>query len=368
MKKPFVIGISGSIGSGKSLIRHLLAMRGVLTVDADELTHFLLAKGKAGYVEALHHFGKQILTEDGKLDRGKLGRIVFNNPLELQKLEMVIHPLVNETLQAILQDVSCPLFAVEAIKLYDSDLIHSVDSRWFVTSTTDSQMARLEKTRGMTRQEVLERLNQQSFPKNMSVDHFIENNSLIADTWERVGVIWQEMVQHVPGFQKAAQSLAQAIPISILDFPGLKQIDADTRSQIQPALQNDVEFSFEENVLQSQSFITPVRGTKAFFVWEFNHFNILVNGIPQNGDEKNILEELQKLEILAQLWSANCVVVKLKREQEFLKQGLISNGYQELSSLGLDTVPFLQLYPSNEGTTETRLIKPMTGGVWRLIP
>ncbi len=368
MKKSFVIGISGSIGSGKSLVRHLLALRGVLTIDADELTHFLLTEGKAGYKAVLQYFGDQILTKDGKVDRGQLGKIVFNDLFELKKLETAIHPLVAETLQAILQKTECPLVAVEAIKLYDSDLIQAVDSRWFVNSIFNTQIERLVKTRGMSPNEISERLQQQTFPQDMKIDYFIENSRQISDTWEQVDHIWQELSQKTVKFKKAQEKLTNKMPGSILDFPEMKQIDNRVYRQIDNALQKEKKGSFEETVLQSGAFLTPLGGGEAYLIWRFDHFNTWMEGISQNCDEKTFLAGLVELENITKFWGGNCVVVRLTNDTRLWEKHLQSQGYRKPSSLDEHFFSFLIQDPSIEGTIETHLVKPMSDGFWRLIP
>jgi dephospho-CoA kinase len=368
VKKSFVIGISGSIGSGKSLVRHLLALRGVLTIDADELTHFLLTEGKAGYAAVLQHFGGQILAENGKVDRARLSKIVFNDPLELQILEKTIHPLVTEALQAILQNTACPLVAVEAIKLYDSDLVHAVDSRWFVNSTVNSQMERLLKTRGMNQREITERLNQQSFSRDLKIDHFIDNSRRISDTWEQVDLIWREMAQNHPEFKTAQEKLSNGMPGLILDLPKIKHIKAATGRQIDKVLQKEKGGSLEETVLSSRVFLTPLDSEDAYLIWRFDHFNTFVEGISRNGDEKNFLTGLVELENITKFWGGNCLVVHLANNSGLLEKSLSAQGYLKLSSLDEHDFSFLMCDPLIEGTIETHWVKPMTGGIWRLIP
>jgi len=368
MKKPFVIGISGSIGSGKSLIRHLLALRGVLTIDADELTHFLLVEGKAGYEAVLQIFGDWILTEDGRIDRVRLGKVVFNDPLALKKLERAMHPLVADALQAILENTTCPLVAVEAIKLYDSELLHVVNSRWFVTSTANARMERLEKTRGMTQHEITERLNQQIFPSDMKIDQYIENSERITDTWQQLDHIWREMSQELPEFKIAQEELSAKTSGFILDLPELEQIDSRTVQQIDQALQKEKSEAHEEGIILSRALLTPLAGGEACLIWRFDHFNTIVEGISHNCTEKTILDGLVKLETITKFWSGNCLDVHFMKNSGLLGKNLYSHGYFHLSSFDEYDLPFLMRDSLNEGTIETHWVKPMTDGIWRLIP
>ncbi len=365
MKKPYVIGISGSIGSGKSLIRHLLAVRGVLTIDADELTHFLLVKGKAGHSAAAALFGKRILKEDGEVDRDALGEIVFKDPLALKKLEERIHPLVDESLQNILKHTGCPIAAVEAIKLFDSELIHAVDSRWFVTATTDVQIKRLKNSRGMTHAEITDRLRMQSFPKEMQVDFFIENSQHIKAAWEQVASIWQEMSLTIPEFKKAAGYLPEELTDSISEIPAVGRIDPQELRRIQKILDSDCEEYHCEDVLRSHAFLLPLGQENTHLVWKFDHFNTRVEGISQNCDKTLLFSGLEKLEKITRFWGGNCILVRLPEGDG---KDLLEMGYQILSLSEIDCFPYLQLEKITDDGSMTWYIKAVSDGIWRFIP
>jgi dephospho-CoA kinase len=91
---PFIIGLTGAIGTGKSLVRKMLEHKGALTIDADHLAHGAYIKGTAAFDTIHHRFGNKILDEVGQIDRKHLGDLVFKNPQVLMELEKLIHPLV----------------------------------------------------------------------------------------------------------------------------------------------------------------------------------------------------------------------------------------------------------------------------------
>jgi dephospho-CoA kinase len=367
MSKSFVIGISGSIGSGKSLIRHLLALRGVLTVDADELTHFLLAEDKSGYRAALQLFGDQILTKDSRIDRGRLGKIVFNDPQQLRILEDAIHPLVGEVFRTMLDNTACPLVAVEAIKLYESDLIRVVNSRWFVNSRVNSQIARLKTTRGMTHHQIADRLEKQAFPKDMKIDYYIENSRHITDAWEQVERVWCALMTGSV-FRSAQKALQKKNPMFILDLPQIKDLHPDAQVPIFQILHDEKGKNLEQLVLKSRVFLSPLDQGKTYFLWRFDHFNTVIKGISNPCEEDVFLSGLEKLEELTRFWNGNCLVVPLKKEHADLKNELILRGYREFHSFDQKSYPYLLFDPLIEGTIETHLVKPLPGGIWRLIP
>ncbi len=89
----FVIGLTGNIGTGKSVVRRMLEHLGAYGIDADALSHRAMAKGAPGYDPILNTFGTFILTPDGEIDRARLGRIVFADPQALSRLEAHPPPL-----------------------------------------------------------------------------------------------------------------------------------------------------------------------------------------------------------------------------------------------------------------------------------
>src|SRR5512147_1107703 len=89
----YVIGLTGNIATGKSVVRKMLEHLGAYGIDADALGHRAIALGSPGYRPVVDTFGKWILTPDGQVDRGRLGRIVFADPEALARLESIVHPL-----------------------------------------------------------------------------------------------------------------------------------------------------------------------------------------------------------------------------------------------------------------------------------
>ena len=84
----FVIGLTGNIGTGKSVIRRMLEHIGAYGIDADALSHRAMAKGSPGYQPVIEAYGRWILGADGEIDRARLGRVVFNDPEALAQLDV----------------------------------------------------------------------------------------------------------------------------------------------------------------------------------------------------------------------------------------------------------------------------------------
>ena len=99
----YVIGLTGNIATGKSVVRKMLEHLGAYSIDADALSHRAIAKGAPGYQKVIVTFGKWIVAGDGEIDRAKLGRLVFNDPEALLQLEVIVHPLVEQAVDLMIK-------------------------------------------------------------------------------------------------------------------------------------------------------------------------------------------------------------------------------------------------------------------------
>ena len=195
--KPFpshsIIGLTGNIGTGKSLVRKMLEHCGALGIDADRLTQDLLKEDSPAYTLIIKHFGREVVDGTGRIDRKKLGGIVFSDPHELKELETILHPWVSTAAGNIIRHAPAPVVVIEAIKLLESDLARQCDSIWVVDAEPETIYRRLENTRGMTREQVDMRLAQQSSAaqKLRRADIVIHNNGTSEDAWGQVLEGWQ---------------------------------------------------------------------------------------------------------------------------------------------------------------------------------
>src|SRR5450830_1565661 len=98
-----IIGLTGIIGSGKSTVARLLHKSGAAIIYTDNLGHQIYRPGTIACNEIVDAFGRQVLTPDGEIDRGVLGRIVFNDNAALQKLNAITHPRILEKVQKLIE-------------------------------------------------------------------------------------------------------------------------------------------------------------------------------------------------------------------------------------------------------------------------
>ena len=189
----YVIGLTGNIATGKSVVRRMLEHLGAYTIDADTLSHRAIAKGAPGYKPVVEAFGKFILDASGEIDRAKLGRLVFSNPDALEDLESIIHPLVERAVDLMIRRASQRVIVIEAIKLLEGKLVSECDTLWATFAPESIQKARLMKKRGMTEREAIQRIQSQppQEGKIAAADVVIHNAGSFDDTWKQVLAAWK---------------------------------------------------------------------------------------------------------------------------------------------------------------------------------
>ena len=198
----FVIGLTGNIATGKSVVRRMLEHLGAYTIDADALSHRAYAKGAPGYQQVVDNFGKWLIKKDGEIDRSKLGNLVFNNPEAMAQLEAIAHPLVRQATEILIKRSIQPVIVIEAIKLLEGDLRNVCDSIWVTNAPEEIQIERLIRKRGMSRDQAITRIHMQSSQSTkVAVANIVITNTGSFDTlWKQVNAAWKEIV---PGANNA---------------------------------------------------------------------------------------------------------------------------------------------------------------------
>lgn len=212
----YVIGLTGNIGTGKSVVRRMLEHMGALGLDADAFAHRAIAKGAPGYQPVINTFGRYILGKDGEVDRTKLARIVFSDTDALGELEAIVHPLVIQAVDWMIRRSDRPVAVVEAIKLLEANMHRQCDTIWVVYAPENVQVARLVNKRGMTEAAARQRIAAQP-PQEQKIavaGVVIKNAGSIEDTWRQVVAAWQKTVP--AGHQQPApEKTTQAAPGSL---------------------------------------------------------------------------------------------------------------------------------------------------------
>ncbi|MBL8162334.1 MAG: dephospho-CoA kinase [Anaerolineae bacterium] len=187
-----VIGLTGNIATGKSVVRQMLQHLGAYTIDADSLTHRAMAPGAPAYKPIIETFGQFILDAEKNIDRVLLGNIVFSRPDALAKLEAIVHPVVGQAVATLVSRAPQRVVVIEAIKLLEGDLANAVDEIWVVDATPETQFKRLTGPRKMSEADAKQRIAAQGAQadklKRASV--VIRNDGNVEETWKQVQANW----------------------------------------------------------------------------------------------------------------------------------------------------------------------------------
>jgi len=191
----YVIGLTGNIATGKSVVRKMLEHLGGYGIDADALAHRAMAKGAPGHELVLKAFGDWILDEEGQIDRARIAKIAFSDPEALGRLETIVHPLVAHAVDLLIRRAKQSVVVIEAIKLLESDLISGCDSVWVVDASEELQVARLMHKRSMPEAAARQRISAQAPQaiKLRSAKVVIHNEGSFEDTWNQVQVGWGKL-------------------------------------------------------------------------------------------------------------------------------------------------------------------------------
>jgi dephospho-CoA kinase len=191
----YLIGLTGGIASGKSLVSARLAELGATIVDADVLAREVVEPGTEGLAAIAEHFGPAVISADGTLNRPALGAIIFADAEQREKLNAITHPAVWRRARELFAAA-----AADEVVVYDVPLlIEGAKGRQLdfdlvavVNASMATRLRRLMELRGMTREEASHRLNSQaSDAERLAVaDVVIENDGTVDDTLQQVDALW----------------------------------------------------------------------------------------------------------------------------------------------------------------------------------
>jgi len=189
-----LIGLTGNIATGKSVVRKMLEHLGAYGIDADALAHRAIAMGSPGYQPVLDTFGTWVLAPDEQIDRAKLAGVVFANFEAMQRLETIVHPLVGKAVDILIRRSQQKIIVVEAIKLLESGMANKCDSIWVTYAPQELQLARLMQKRSMSEVTARQRIDVQPLQeKKVAIaDVVIRNDGSFENTWEQVTAAWKK--------------------------------------------------------------------------------------------------------------------------------------------------------------------------------
>ena len=195
---PFVVGLTGGVGSGKSTAALCLKKHGAVVVDADEISRTLSKSGSPVIAEISEAFGARILHADGSLNRSALAALVFGDSEALEKLNAIMHPKIRR--EAIRQIEGC---TTDEIVVYDMPLLIETDSVNLcdvvvvVDLDPKEQIERLVKNRGMSHEEAEARIRNQATreQRNLVATWVLDNSKTTRELEQECASVWLGIVE-----------------------------------------------------------------------------------------------------------------------------------------------------------------------------
>ncbi len=176
----YVIGLTGGIGSGKSTVAEVLEAQGASVLSADIFGLEVYSPGRPAWQEIVDAFGREVVAEDGTIDRKKLGVVVFSDPKHLAALNSIVHPrmkgMMRERLAALAQD-GVEITVLEAALLFEAKWDDLADEVWVTTLAPAIAAKRTSERGGLSEDQVLERIKSQ-----MSNEERTQNSHVVIDT------------------------------------------------------------------------------------------------------------------------------------------------------------------------------------------
>lgn len=190
-----VIGLTGGIATGKSSVAHFFTERGITVIDADQLARNAVLPGSPALAQIVSSFGQDILTNDGTLDRKRLGEIIFSTPEKRRLLESILHPAIRK-----LAEEQIALAAVAGHKrliymaplLIEAHATDRVDDIWVVTVRPKIQLQRLMQRDGISLDQAENIIaSQMSLSEKESYGSvIIDNSGTEAETQAILETVW----------------------------------------------------------------------------------------------------------------------------------------------------------------------------------
>jgi dephospho-CoA kinase len=190
------VGLTGGIGAGKSEVSAMLAALGAVLIDADAIAREVVEPGTPGLAAVTSAFGRGVLLADGSLNREGLGEIVFGDPVKLESLNRIVHPLVGRRMTELERAAGQDAVVVHDVPLLaENDLAAGYDLVVVVDTPEDVQVDRLTRKRGMTAEQAGARMAAQaSREKRLAIaDFVVDNSGSLAELDRQVGDLWTEL-------------------------------------------------------------------------------------------------------------------------------------------------------------------------------
>ncbi len=197
-----IIGLTGGIASGKSLVSQRLGELGAVIIDADKLGHETYRGGTETFRAVVDTFGPEVVGPDGEIDRKALGTKVFAEPEARRRLEQIVWPAIRRLAEdrlAGLRDRSAPVAVLEAAVLIEADWIPLVDEVWLVLTSPETARQRLMARNGLAPEQAEARLRAQltNEKRRPFADVVIENDGSLDELRRAVDEAWSKLEARV---------------------------------------------------------------------------------------------------------------------------------------------------------------------------
>lgn len=196
-----IVGLTGGIASGKSLVAKVFQDLGAHIIDADKIVHELLEPGQQAWEEVVKYFGPEIVFPDGTINRRKLGEIVFNDAEKRAWLNQCLHPKVFAVYTARVKHLSAralhAIIVLDAALLIETGYHKKMDRTVVVYADQEQQMERLTSRDRFSREQALVRIRSQMplSEKRKQADYVIENTGTREETEQQAREIFQKLKQ-----------------------------------------------------------------------------------------------------------------------------------------------------------------------------
>lgn len=200
----YVIGLTGGIGTGKSVVAQILADQGAVILDADRVGHEVYLPGRPAYDDIVAEFGADVVAEDGTIDRKRLRPIVFASPDKLARLNAITHPRMKEMMRERLAEAErddARVVVLEAALLFDAGWDDLTDEVWVTVVDAETAAARASERSGIPVEQVLERVQKAQMASEERIkrsDVVIDTSGTLDDTRRRVLEAWADLGRRIP--------------------------------------------------------------------------------------------------------------------------------------------------------------------------
>lgn len=186
-----VIGITGSISAGKSSVLNILKDIGVFIISADEVYHQMIKPSMSLFNSLIEEWGKDILDIDENIDRNKLSKIVFADPVKLKRLNEITHPAIIGEIEKIISENKNRDIVVEIPLLFETKCEYLVDVIWYVDISKENRISRLMNRNNISREEAIKKIEKYKYYGDLA-DVIIYNDGTFEDLKNRVVKLWNE--------------------------------------------------------------------------------------------------------------------------------------------------------------------------------